>query len=597
MSYAAPVKDMQFVLEHVAGLDEVARLPGCDVAQPELVGQILEEAGKLASEELAPLNVRGDQEGSVLENGVVRTPKGWREAYRKYVDGGWNSVPFEPEFGGQGVPWLVATAVNEMWQSANMAFALCPLLNMGAVELLTAHGSPEQKRLFLSKMVSGAWTGTMNLTEPQAGSDVGALRTRAVAENGHYRIKGQKIFITYGEHDLTDNIVHMVLARTPDAPPGTRGISLFIVPKFLLGPDGGPKERNDLRCVSLEDKLGIHASPTAVMAYGDSEGAIGYLVGEENRGLEYMFTMMNNARLNVGLQGVAIAERAYQQAAAYARTRVQGREAGASGKASAVPIIRHPDVRRMLLSMRAATEASRALTYTAFASLDLAKRHPDATERARHQARVDLLTPVAKAWSTDIGVEVASTGIQVHGGMGFIEETGAAQHLRDARIAPIYEGTNGIQAADLVSRKIGRDGGAAARDFLVEIEALLPALADAAGEELPLIGRRLGEATAALRDATTAVASEQSGRPAAAAAAAAPYLRLFGIVAGGFLMAKAARAASRALGTSAGDSGFLRAKITTARFYADHFLSLAPALVHPIVAGSDSVLDFAEEQF
>ena len=597
MTYAAPVKDMRFVLEHVAGLDQIARLPGGEAADPELVGQILDQAGAFAAEEIAPLNARGDQEGSRLENGVVRTPQGWRAAYRKYVDGGWNSVPFDPDFGGQGVPWLVATAVNEMWQSANMAFALCPLLNMGAVELLSAHGSSEQKRLFLSKMVSGEWTGTMNLTEPQAGSDVGALRTRAVAEDGHYRIKGQKIFITYGEHDLTDNIVHMVLARTPDAPPGTRGISLFIVPKFLLGPDGRPKDRNDLRCVSLEHKLGIHASPTAVMAYGDNDGAVGYLVGEENRGLEYMFTMMNNARLNVGLQGVAIAERAYQQAAAYARTRIQGRELGASGKAGAVPIIRHPDVRRMLLTMRAATEASRALTYYAFASLDLAKRHPDAAERARHQARVDLLTPVAKAWSTDVGVEIASIGIQIHGGMGFIEETGAAQHLRDARIAPIYEGTNGIQAADLVSRKIGRDSGAAARDFLAELAALPPALAEAAGEQLPAIGRRLAESIGALRDATAAIASQQIGQPAAAATAAAPYLRLFGIVTGGFLMAKAALAASRALGTDSGDSGFFRAKITTARFYADHFLSLAPALVHPIIAGSDSVLDFAEEQF
>ena len=590
MTYAAPLKDMRFVLDHVAELDQLARLPGGDVAHPELVGQILEEAGKLASEELAPLNVRGDREGSVLENGIVRTPQGWREAYRKYVDGGWNSVPFDPDFGGQGVPWLVATAVNEMWQSANMAFALCPLLNMGAVELLSAHGSPEQKRLYLSKMVSGEWTGTMNLTEPQAGSDVGALRTRAVAENGHYRIKGQKIFITYGEHDLTDNIVHMVLARTPDAPPGTRGISLFIVPKFLLGPDGRPKDRNDLRCVSLEHKLGIHASPTAVMAYGDNDGAVGYLVGEENRGLEYMFTMMNNARLNVGLQGVAIAERAYQQAVAYARSRVQGREPGKSG---AVPIVRHPDVRRMLLEMRAATEAARALTYYAFASLDLARRHPDAGERARHQARVDLLTPVAKAWSTDIGVEVASIGIQVHGGMGFIEETGAAQHLRDARIAPIYEGTNGIQAADLVARKIGRDGGAAARDFLAELEPLPLQLAAAGGEELPAIGRRLADGIAALREATASIANQRSDR---AAAAAAPYLRLFGIVTGGFLMAKAALAASRALGTRSGESGFLRAKITTARFYADHFLSLAPSLVHPIVAGSESVLDFAEEE-
>ncbi|HEX2117465.1 MAG TPA: acyl-CoA dehydrogenase [Alphaproteobacteria bacterium] len=596
MTYAAPVKDMQFVLEHVAGLDQIARLPGGDAADPDLVRQILAEASVFAADELAPLNARGDQEGSTLENGVVRTPQGWREAYRKYVDGGWNGVPFDPEYGGQGVPWLVATAVQEMWQSANMSFGLCPLLNQGAVELLTAHGSAEQKRTYLPKMVSGDLTGTMNLTEPQAGSDVGALRTRAVAENGHYRIKGQKIFITYGEHDLTENIVHMVLARTPDAPAGSRGISLFIVPKFLLGPNGRPKERNDLRCVSLEHKLGIHASPTAVMAYGDNDGAIGFLVGEENRGLEYMFTMMNNARLNVGLQGVAIAERAYQQAASYARNRVQGREIGAAGKAGAVPIIRHPDVRRMLLTMKAATEAARALTYYAFASLDLAKRHPDAAERARHQARVDLLTPVAKAWCTDLGVDVASTGIQVHGGMGFIEETGAAQHLRDARIAPIYEGTNGIQAADLVSRKIGRDGGEAARAFLSELDVLAPALASAPGEQLPAIGRRLTDGTAALRAATDSIAAQQARRPAAAAGAAVPYLRLFGCVTGGFLMAKAALAASRALESDSGDSAFLRGKVATARFYADHVLSLAPALLAPIIDGSDSILDFAEEQ-
>jgi alkylation response protein AidB-like acyl-CoA dehydrogenase len=597
MTYAPPVKDMQFVLEHVAELGQIARLPGGDAADPDLVRHILAEAGAFAAEELAPLNARGDHEGSTLENGVVRTPGGWRQAYQKFVDGGWNSVPFDPEYGGQGVPWLVATAVQEMWQSANMAFGLCPLLNQGAVELLAAHGSEEQKRTYLSKMVAGNWTGTMNLTEPQAGSDVGALRTRAVAANGHYRIKGQKIFITYGDHDLTENIVHMVLARTPDAPAGTRGISLFIVPKFLPGADGQPKDRNDLRCVSLEHKLGIHASPTAVMAYGDGDGAIGYLIGEENRGLEYMFTMMNNARLNVGLQGVAIAERAYQQASTYARGRVQGREIGASGKSAPVPIIRHPDVRRMLLTMKAATEAARALTYYAFASLDLARRHPDAAERARHQARVDLLTPVAKAWCTDLGVEVASIGIQVHGGMGFIEETGAAQHWRDARIAPIYEGTNGIQAADLVARKIGRDGGEAARIFLSELETLAPALAGGGGKHLPAIGQRFAGGLAALRAATDAIAAHQVHRPAAAAAAAVPYLRLFGIVAAGYLMGKAALAATRALGHGPGDSAFHHGKIATARFYADHFLSLAPALFHPVADGSEGIFDLAEEQF
>ena len=600
MTYAAPLKDMQFVLNEVAGLSRIAALPGGDAAEPELVAQVLEEADKLAREELAPLNAAGDREGSVLENGVVRTPKGWQQAYRKFVDGGWNAVPFEAEHGGQGIPWVVATAIQEMWQSANMAFGLCPLLNQGAVELLQAHASPEQQRLFLPKMISGEWTGTMNLTEPQAGSDVGALRTRAVAENGQYRITGQKIFITYGDHDLTDNIIHMVLARTPDAPAGTRGISLFIVPKFLVGTDGRLQGRNDLRCVSLEHKLGIGASPTAVMAYGDNGGAVGFLVGEENRGLEYMFTMMNNARLNVGLQGVAIAERAYQQARDYARSRIQGRDL-TSRKPDSVPIIHHPDVRRMLFTMKAGTEAARALIYYAFAALDLARRHPDAAERARQQSVVDLLTPVAKAWCTDLGVEIASMGIQVHGGMGFIEETGAAQHLRDARILPIYEGTNGIQANDLVFRKIGRDSGESARAFFDEIATLEPALADAPGDDIASIGAQLAEGLKALRGATDWVVATQRREPAAAAAVAVPYLRLFGLVTGGFLMAKAALAAQRALMAPSGgaprDAAFHETKIVTARFYADHFLSQAPALVYPVMNGAASTLGLIEDRF
>jgi alkylation response protein AidB-like acyl-CoA dehydrogenase len=596
MTYAAPIKDMQFVLEHVAERARLAGLPGGEAAEPELISQILEQAGAFAAEELAPLNSRGDREGSRLENGIVRTPSGWQEAYRKYVDGGWNGVPFDPEHGGQGVPWLIAAAVQEMWQSANMAFGLCPLLNQGAVELLAAHGSEEQQRLYLPKLVSGEWAGTMNLTEPQAGSDVGALRTRAVAEDGHYRIKGQKIFITYGEHDLTSNIVHMVLARTANAPAGSRGISLFIVPKILVDQEGTLKGRNDLRCVSLEHKLGIHASPTAVMAYGDNDGAIGFLIGEENRGLEYMFTMMNNARLNVGLQGVAIAERAYQQACAYARSRVQGRDMNGRSP-GAVPIIAHPDVRRMLLTMKASTEAARALVYYAFASLDLARRHPDADERARHQARVDLLTPVAKAWCTDLGVEVASTGIQVHGGVGFIEETGAAQHLRDARIAPIYEGTNGIQANDLVFRKVGRDGGEAAAAFCREIEALAAELGAARGDDLAAIGTQLAAGSKALRLATSWIAANREQQAVETAAAAVPYLRLFGIVTGGFLMAKAALAAHRTMGAGESDSGFCAAKIATARFYADHFLSAAPALVHPVTSGAAGVLALPEDRF
>ncbi|HTP81732.1 MAG TPA: acyl-CoA dehydrogenase [Alphaproteobacteria bacterium] len=592
--YTAPLRDIAFTLEAVAGLPEVASHFG-DHAASDVVAPILEEAGKFASKVLAPLNVPGDRTGSVLENGVVRTPKGFKEAYRTYVDGGWNGLPFEPEFGGQDLPWLVTTAVQEMWQSANLSWTLGPLLTFGAVEALQAHGSEEQKRVYLPKLVSGEWMGTMNLTEPQAGSDVGALRTRAVPSGDHYKITGQKIFITYGDHDWTENIVHLVLARLPDAPAGSKGISLFLVPKFLVGPDGKPGPRNDLRVVSLEHKLGIHASPTCVMAYGDGGGAIGYLVGKPNEGLACMFTMMNNARLGVGLQGIAVAERAYQQARDYARTRVQSREIGAKS-ADAAPIIRHPDVRRMLLTMRALTEASRALAYTTAASLDLAKRHGDATERQRHQARVDLLTPVVKAWGTDIGVEVASLGIQVHGGMGFIEETGAAQHYRDVRITPIYEGTNGIQANDLVFRKLGRDGGAAARAYLAEIEACEAALGSASGDELAVIRRELTAGRKVLEAATDSLVQQMAHDPRRAAAAAVPYLRLFGTVSGGYLMAKGASAAQAALKDD-GDSGFHRAKLATARFYADHVLSQATAQLHVVREGAASVLEFSEDQF
>ena len=478
--YSPPLKEMRFALD-LAGLAEVAGLPGTGELTPDLVDAVLEEAGKLAAEVLAPLNQPGDKEGSRLENGIVYTPKGFKEAYRRFVEGGWNSVPFAPEHGGQGLPTLIHVALSEMWNAANMSFALCPLLNFGAVEAINAHGSPEQKATYLPKMISGEWCGTMNLTEPQAGSDLSLIKTRAVRDGQHYRITGQKIFITYGDHDFTDNIIHLVLARTPDAPAGTRGISLFVVPKMLVKPDGSLGERNDLRCVSLEHKLGIKASPTAVMAFGDERGAVGYLVGEENRGLAYMFTMMNNARLGVGLEGVAIAERAYQQARDYAKSRVQSRDIASSDE-KPVTIIHHPDVRRMLLSMRAQGEAMRALVYYAAALLDLAKRHPDAAARQAHERLVDLLIPVCKAWSTDIGVEIASVGIQVHGGMGYIEETGAAQHYRDARITPIYEGTNGIQANDLMGRKLGRDRGETARRFIATMRELDGALAAAKGE-------------------------------------------------------------------------------------------------------------------
>jgi alkylation response protein AidB-like acyl-CoA dehydrogenase len=597
MSYAAPIADMRFVLEEVARLDELAQLPGYESASPDLVEAILSEAAKLAGNELAPLNQPADRAGSVLENGVVRTPPGFREAYAKYVEGGWNGLAFDPEHGGQGLPLALAIPVAEMWNSACMSFALCPLLTVGAVELLTAHGSEEQKQRYLGRLVTGEWTGTMNLTEPQAGSDLGALRTRAVPAHDarwgdHYRLTGQKIFITYGDHDLAPNIVHMVLARTPDAPPGSRGISLFVVPKFLPDAEGGPGSRNDVRTLSLEHKLGIHASPTCVLAYGEDEGAIGWRIGEENRGLEYMFTMMNPARLNVGLQGVAIAERAYQQARDFARTRVQGRPLGMAASVETPPIIHHPDVRRMLLWMRVATEAMRALAYYAAAAIDRSRRHPDASMRHAAQRRADLLIPVVKAWCTDLGVAVASTGIQVHGGMGYVEETGAAQHLRDARIAPIYEGTNGIQANDLVGRKLAREGGEAAMALLAEMRETGKVLEDARSTDLIAIARPLQQGLDALETATSFLVEAQ---PASAAAGSVPYLQLFGTVCGGWLTAQLARAAERCSAEGRAHDTFLSAKRATARFYAEHFLALAPSYL-PGVTGGGTVLDFDPDQ-
>ena len=591
--YTAPLADMRFTLNEIVNLAEVAALPGCEQAAPDIVDQVLEEAAKLAGDVIAPLNAVGDRERSRLENGVVRTPKGFAEAYRSYVEGGWNALPFDPEHGGQGLPQVVSTAVLEMWTSANMAFSLCPLLTIGAVELLQAHGSPEQKRLYLGKMISGEWTGTMNLTEPQAGSDVGALRTRAVKKGDHYEITGQKIFITYGDHDMAANIVHMVLARLPDAPAGTRGISLFIVPKRLVNPDGSLGEMNDLRPVSLEHKLGIHGSPTCVMAYGDRGGAVGYLVGEPNRGMELMFTMMNNARLNVGLQGVAIAERAYQQARDFARVRVQGRVVGAKGDGP-LPIIHHADVRRMLLDMRACTEASRALTYYVAACIDRARHHPYEEERKRQQRRVDLLIPVVKAWCTDLGVEVASTGVQVHGGMGFIEETGAAQHLRDARITPIYEGTNGIQAADLVGRKIARDMGKAAKELVAEVGAFNDELKQEPGDDITEIRSSLPFAVEALKNATNWISIATVDHMPRVLAGSVPFLRLVGTVTAGWLLAKGALAARQALTQGKIDSRFLEAKLLTAQFFGEHRLTTFPGF--SAIAGGDTVLNFDPDQ-
>ena len=590
--YTAPLKDMLFVLQELAGLDDICKLPGFEEATPDVVQTILTEAGKFAGEVLAPLNRPGDRAGARVENGVVTTAPGFKEAYRRFVDSGWPTVPCPPEFGGQGMPQLLSIALAEMWCSSNMSFSLCPMLSQAAVEAIEKYGTDAQKAMFLAPMVSGEWTGTMNLTEPQAGSDLAATRARAVPEGDHYRISGTKIFITYGEHDFTDNIMHMVLARLPDAPQGTKGISLFIVPKFLVNADGGIGARNDLQCVSLEHKLGIHASPTAVMSYGDKGGAVGYLIGQANRGLEYMFLMMNRARLAVGLQGVAVSERAYQQALAYARERVQGRPLGASG--GRATIVEHPDVRRMLMSMKAQTEAMRALAYLAAANLDTSMRHPDAKERARAQANADLLIPIVKGWSTEQGNEVASTGVQVHGGMGFIEETGAAQLYRDMRIAAIYEGTTGIQAMDLVGRKVARDAGAAAHALIADMRAACDRLKTQKGDDLGAIGAALMEAAAAVESATTYVCDNFGSDPRAVAAGSVPYLMLFGTVAGGWQMARAAAVAQRKLASGAGDTPFYEAKLATARYYADHILPRADAYAREVLHGAASTLRLDE---
>ena len=593
--YKAPIRDMLFVLKELAGLADVAKLPGCEDVNAELVEQILEENGRFATGVLSPLNKSGDTEGSVIKDGKVATPKGFKEAYQQFVEGGWNALQFPSAYGGQGLPKLVATPVMEMWKSANLSFSLCPLLTGGAIEALMLKGSEAQKKAFLPKMVSGEWTGTMNLTEPQAGTDLALLKTRAERQpDGTYRIRGQKIFITFGEHDLTENIVHLVLARTPDAPEGVKGISLFVVPKFLVNPDGSLGARNDLKCASLEHKLGIHASPTAVMIYGEKDGAIGTIVGEENRGLEYMFIMMNAARFAVGLEGVAIGERAYQRALAYAKERIQSRDLVEGGKS--VPIIRHPDVRRMLMSMKAQTEAMRALACVTAAAMDIAHRHPDANEKKRHQAFVDLMIPVVKGWSTETGIEIASTGVQVHGGMGFIEETGAAQHLRDARITTIYEGTTGIQANDLVGRKIAREGGATAKAVLGMIRATEAELAAAPGDDVAAIRKSLAAGAAAAADCVDWIVATNATDIKAVYAGSVPFLKLMGIVLGGWQMARAALAAQRMM-ASGGDKAFCEAKIATARFFAEHVLSQAPGLRDTITRGAKGVLALAEDQF
>ncbi len=613
MSYIAPVKDIKFVIKELAGLNTINQLPGCEDATEETVDAILEENAKFCAEVLAPLNRSGDVERSVRQaDGTVTTPKGFKEAFKQFGEGGWQGLHHPTDFGGQGLPKLVATTGIEMINSANLAFALCPLLSDGAIEAILLTGTEQQRATYLANMVSGKWTGTMNLTEPQAGSDLSLVRARAVpqagAEAGSFRIAGQKIFITYGEHDMAENIVHLVLARTPTAPEGVKGISLFIVPKFLVNPDGSPGKRNDVFCASIEHKLGINASPTAVLVFGDgkgevgtgsdgSAGAVGYLIGEENRGLEYMFIMMNAARFAVGVQGIAIAERAYQKAVAFAKDRVQGR--AVEGSAAAVTIIHHPDVRRMLMTMRALTEAARATAYVAAAAADAAHHHPDKATRADNQAFYEYMVPIVKGFSTEMSLEVASLGVQVHGGMGFIEETGAAQYYRDARILTIYEGTTAIQANDLVGRKTARDGGKTAKAIIAQMrntEAELAKAADVSGGDLAVIRNQLALAINAFEAVVDYVATNAKTDIRAVFAGSVPYLMLSGVVIGGWNMARAALVAQAKI--SGGDKDrFYASKIITARFYADHILTRAGGLRASIVGGAEGVLALAEDQF
>jgi len=598
-SYIAPLKDMQFVLTELAGLDKVAALPGYEEASADVVEAILEESAKFTGGVLAPLNFSGDQEGAHWADKAVTMPKGFKEAYRQFVDGGWNALSANPEHGGQGLPKVVAAAVQEMWKSSNISFSLCPLLTLGAVEALELAGNEAQKAMYLPNMISGKWTGTMNITEPQAGSDLAAIRSRAVPQgDGTYRIFGQKIFITYGDHNMAENTIHLVLARTPDAPEGVKGISLFVVPKFMVNPDGSGGytlgARNDAYCVSIEHKLGIHASPTCVMALGDSGGAIGTLVGKENQGLKYMFVMMNAARFAVGLEGLALGESAYQHAVAYARERVQGR--AIEGSAAGVPIIQHPDIRRMLMLMRSQVEAMRALAYSVAAAHDAAARHTDMAERAHNQAYVDLMIPVVKGWSTETGNELAYLGVQVHGGMGFIEETGAAQFMRDARITTIYEGTTGIQANDLMGRKIAREGGATLKAVIGQMQQTRAELMRQTGAGFAAIAAALGRGIEALQQATDYIVANYGSDVRAVAVGAVPFLRLMGVVSGGWMMARAALVAQGKI--AAGDADpFFPAKIATAHFYADHVMATVAGLAQEVEQGGASALALDEAMF
>ena len=591
--YRAPLDEIRFALEVSGGMKDWTSLPGFEEAGEDLASAVLEEAGKLASGVIAPTNRIGDEIGAKWQDGDVITPDAFKPMHQAYVEGGWSTLSADPELGGQGLPHTLSIAVTEMVTSGNMAYSLLSLLTAGAIEAIHAHGTDEQREKYLPKMISGEWSGAMNLTEPAAGSDVGALRTKAERRpDGSYQITGQKIFITWGEHDLAENVIHLVLARLPDAPAGTKGISMFLVPKFLLGEDGSPGQRNDVRCVSLEHKLGIHASPTCVMSFGDEGKCVGYIVGEENQGMRNMFTMMNHARIGVGLEGVAVAERAYQRSVAFARERVQSAAIGAQTRES-VTIIHHPDVRRMLLTIRATTEACRAIIYRNVWALDRANRHEDAEARAKAKGEADLLTPISKAYSTDIGVEASSLAVQIHGGMGFVEETGVAQYYRDSRIAPIYEGTNGIQALDLAGRKLMMDGGAHWRAFIQEMKSGADSFNTLSAASIGDLKAGIG----ALENAAEHLFDNGFEKIVDTAAAATPYLRLFGSVVGAYLLAEQAEEAAKRLEAGEGNPAFLKAKRTTARFFIEQLLPSATALLAPIKSGASCLMEMEEESF
>jgi len=592
--YRAPTTDMRFTMEHVVGLEALLAIDHFAHIDSDLLTGVLDEAGRFTSEVIAPLAHIGDTTGSQHNpDGTVTTPTEYKEAYQQFVDSGWPAAGFPENIGGGGLPWGIAMAIQEMVKSADLGFSLCPMLTYGAVDMLAQHASPEQQETYLEHLVTGHWSGTMVLTEPQAGSDVGALTTKAVLQDdGTYRITGNKVFITWGEHDLTENTIHIVLARTPDSPPGTKGISCFIVPKFLVNADGSLGERNDLMCTGIEEKVGIHSSPTCSLAFGHSgEGAVGYLIGEEHQGMRYMFTMMNEARLSVGIEGLALAERSYQQAAAYARERVQGRDIS-SERHEPVPIVNHPDVRRMLMTMRANIEAMRGVLYLGAQAMDLSRHHPDEQVRSENEALASILTPIAKAWASDLGVELTSTGIQIHGGYGYVEETGAAQWWRDSRIAPIYEGTNGIQAMDLAMRRLPMEGGAAMRRLLEAVTA------DAASLEGDL--KPIGEQLTAAAESTGQVAMTLgawllSGEYNNVLAGATPFLKMMGDTLGGWMLARGARAAFEE--PDGYSEEFLQDRIATASFYAENILPTVTGLVATATAGADGLFEVAADRF